>query len=66
MLRRGRLATILRMTDSTVIAARGVAAGAHRNEEKIRRYRLVRVKLEADARRVRGPERHAHLRRVYD
>jgi hypothetical protein len=54
------------MTDISTTPRGAAAAGPHRNEDKIRRYRLVRVKLESDARRARGAERYAHLRRIYD
>jgi hypothetical protein len=64
--RRLRSATMSPMTD-TPSTQRGADVGGGRpSEEKIRRYRLVRVKLESDARRARGAERYAHLRRIYD
>jgi hypothetical protein len=66
MARRLRSATMPPMID-TPIPPRGAADGsARRSEAKIRRYRLVRVKLESDVRRSRGAERYAHLRRIYD
>jgi hypothetical protein len=64
----GRLVsgTMSVMTDTSTTPRSSAAIARHRNEDKIRRYRLVRVKLESDARRARGAERYAHLRRIYD
>jgi len=64
----GRLVpgTMSPMTDTPITQRNAVAGGRQRNEDKIRRYRLVRVKLDSDARRTRGAERYAHLRRIYD
>jgi hypothetical protein len=59
-------ATMSPMTDTSITPRSAVLGGRQRNEDKIRRYRLVRVKLESDARRTRGAERYAHLRRIYD
>jgi hypothetical protein len=35
-------------------------------EPKIRRYRLARLKLNDDPRRLREESRYAHLKRLYD
>jgi hypothetical protein len=35
-------------------------------DAKIRRYRLARLKLNDDPRRVREESRYAHLKRLYD
>jgi hypothetical protein len=60
------------MPDMPSTPARLVLVGAPRveREEKIRRYRLARLRLEGDLDRSRGAEREAqrfsHLRRQYD
>jgi hypothetical protein len=65
--------TIIGMTPpSTPALSRLVLLGEPRTEreQKIRRYRLARLKLEPEMSRSRGAtretERHAHLRRSYD
>jgi hypothetical protein len=65
----GAAPIMLRMTSAIaakrlVLAGRAAPASRGRDGEAVRRYRLARLKV--DAERSAGVPRHLHLKRIYD